>query len=155
QGGGCGSTANYMTGNDVFYSYTATTTGAINIQMTPTGTWSGIFVYEGCANVGVNCIAGVANSGSTIREIESLNVTAGQTYIIVISTNASPQTVGYTLIIQQLNCAAPVDLSAIGAGPDSANLSWTEQGGATSWEVFVQTAGSPIPAGAGQTANTN
>ncbi|HEX9980440.1 MAG TPA: fibronectin type III domain-containing protein, partial [Flavobacterium sp.] len=154
QPAGCGATGNFMTGNDVFYSYTPATSGAISIQMTPTGTWSGIFVYQGCANVGVSCLAGVGNSSTGIRDIPSLAVTAGQEYIIVISTNASPQTVDYTLVIQTLNCAPPTALSANGTGPNSANLSWNG-GTATSWEVFVQTAGSPVPATAGQTATTS
>ena len=49
-----GTATNYMTGNDVFYSYTAATTGAISITMTPQGataTNSSMFVYDGCANV--------------------------------------------------------------------------------------------------------
>ncbi|MGV8994744.1 MAG: choice-of-anchor L domain-containing protein, partial [Flavobacterium sp.] len=156
QAGNCaGVTNNYMTGNDVFYSYTPDFTGAIQITMTPGATYSAIFVYEGCPNVGVNCVAGVANAQNTIRTIPSLSVTAGTTYIIVLSSNALTQTFPYTLTIQQLNCASPTSLSAIGTGPTSANLSWGNPGNATSWEVVVQTAGSPIPTGAGTTANTN
>ncbi len=156
QAGNCGGgTTNYMTGNDVFYSYTPTTTGAIQIEMTPGAGWSGMFVYEGCDNVGLNCVGGVANSGSNPRIIPSLAVTAGTTYIIVLSSNATPQTFPYTLTIQALNCASPNALSATGTGPTSANLSWGNPGNATSWEVFVQTAGSPIPTTAGTTTTNN
>jgi gliding motility-associated-like protein len=150
-----GTATNYMTGNDVFYSYTPTVTGAVSIAMTPTATWSGIFVYDGCANVGLTCVAGVANTNSNIREIPSLLVEAGHQYIIVISTNAAPQTTGYELCIQQLNCAPPNALSALSTGPTSANLSWGNPGAATSWEVFVQPTGASIPTTAGTTANTN
>lgn len=150
-----GTATNYMTGNDVFYSYTPTTSGAISVTMTPAATWSGIFVYEGCANVGVNCLAGVANTGSAPRIIPSIAVTAGQEYIIVISTNAAPQTLGYTLIIQTVNCAEPTTLGVSGLTQTSANLNWANPGGATSWEVAVQTAGSPIPGGAGVQTNNN
>ncbi|RYZ55024.1 MAG: hypothetical protein EOP49_03825, partial [Sphingobacteriales bacterium] len=154
-----GTATNYMTGNDVFYSYTPTTSAAISITMTPTGTWSGIFVYDGCANVGVNCVAGVANTGNGVREIPSLNVIAGHQYIIVISTNATPQTVGYTMVIQTLNCPSPTNLTATATGENagvfSANLSWGNPGGATSWQVFVQPVGAAIPATAGDTATTN
>lgn len=156
QPAGCAGTAtNFMTGNDVFYSFTPTTSGAISITMTPTGTRSAIFVYEGCSNVGVTCLAGVADTGTTIRVIPSLAVTAGQTYIIVISSATAPQTVGYTLNIQTLNCAAPTFLSAVGTGPSSANLSWQNPGGASAWEVFVQSPGAAMPTTAGTTANTN
>jgi len=37
-----GTATNYMTGNDVFYSYTPTANGTIGITMTPGATWSGI-----------------------------------------------------------------------------------------------------------------
>ncbi|HEX9980476.1 MAG TPA: choice-of-anchor L domain-containing protein, partial [Flavobacterium sp.] len=152
----CAAGDNFMLGNDVFYSYTPTETGAISITMTPTSNASGIFVYEGCGNVGDVCLAGVGNNGSGVRDIPSVNVTAGQQYIIVISSNsfAGPQTVDYTLVVQTLNCAPPSNLNATGTGPNSANLSWNG-GTATSWEVFVQTAGSPIPSGAGQQTNIN
>ncbi|RYY88778.1 MAG: T9SS type B sorting domain-containing protein [Chitinophagaceae bacterium] len=150
-----GTATNYMTGNDVFYSYTPTADAAISITMTPTGNWSGIFVYDGCANVGISCVAGVANSGNGVREIPSLSVTAGHNYIIVISTNASPQSVDYTLVIQTLNCAPPTSLSATGTGPTTANLNWANPSGASSWEVVIQTAGSTIPSGSGDVANTN
>jgi len=151
---GCGSTNSYLNGNDVVYSYTATSNGVVNITMTPTATYSGIFVYNSCANIGVSCIAGVANSGTTVRTFD-LNVTAGTTYYIVISTWATPQTTAYTLTLQKVNCPPPTTLSASNIGQNSAQLSWSNPGGATSWQVAVQTAGSPIPSGSGIIANTN
>ena len=151
---GCGSTNSYLNGNDVVYSYTPTFNGVINVTMTPTATYSGIFVYNSCANIGVSCIAGVANSATTVRTFD-LTVTAGTTYYIVISTWATPQTTAYTLTIQRVNCPPPTTLSASNIGQNTAQLSWANPGGATSWQVAVQTAGSPIPSGAGITANTN
>ena len=74
--------------------------------MTPNGTWSGLFVYESCADIGVNCYAGVANAGGGERLIEELPVMAGQTYYILISTWAAPQSVGYTLEITENTCIA-------------------------------------------------
>lgn len=153
-GSSCGSTSSYLNGNDVVYSYTAPATGIINVQMTPTATYSGIFVYSSCANIGVSCLAGVANSNTNIRNFD-LNVTAGQTYYFVISTWAAPQTTGYTLNIQQVNCAPPAALTASGMTMTTANLSWSNPSGATSWQVAVQAAGSSVPTGAGATANTN
>ena len=150
-----GTATNYMTGNDVFYSYTPATSGTISITMTPNDNWSGIFVYQGCANVGVTCVAGVANNGGGVRSIPSLSVTAGLPYIIVISTNATPQTVGYSLVIQEVNCPQPTNLNASNIGQTSATLTWDNPGGATSWEVVVQTPNSGIPTGTGNTTNTN
>ncbi|WP_395052281.1 fibronectin type III domain-containing protein [Flavobacterium sp.] len=146
---------NYMTGNDVFYSYTPTTSGLISITMTPSANWSGIFVYQGCANVGVTCVAGVANNGGGVRVIPNLAVTAGLPYIIVISTNATPQTVAYTLVIQPVTCAQPDNLTAPVVLQTSAQLSWGNPGSATSWQVAVQPAGGAIPSGAGITTTIN
>ncbi|THF47323.1 T9SS type B sorting domain-containing protein [Flavobacterium supellecticarium] len=148
---GCGATGNYLTGNDVVYAYTATFTGMIDISMTPTATYSGIFVYDNCANIGTSCLAGVGNSNSNIRNIPNFPVTAGTTYYFLISTNASPQTTAYTLVIQQVNCPPPTALAVGTLNMTSADLTWGNPSGATEWQVVVQTSGSGIPAGAGTT----
>jgi gliding motility-associated-like protein len=143
-----------LNGNDVVYSFTPTFTGTINVAMTPTGTWSGIFAYSSCANIGVNCLAGVANSGSTIRTFD-LPVTIGSTYYFVISTWPAPQTTGYTLVINRINCVQPTNATVSGISSDSALASWGNPGGATSWQVAVQPAGTGIPTGSGVVTNTN
>ena len=120
----CGVENGYLNGNDVFYAYTATETGVISITMAPSESYSGIFVYNGCANVGVSCIAGVGNFSTDVREIPALSVTAGQTYIILISTWASPQTTPYTLSIQKVNCTPPNNLGATNITTTDAVLSW-------------------------------
>ncbi|UUC46751.1 choice-of-anchor L domain-containing protein [Flavobacterium cerinum] len=148
---GCGATGNYLTGNDVVYSYTATFTGFIDISMSPTATYSGIFVYDNCANIGVSCLAGVGNSNSNIRNIPNFPVTTGTTYYFVISTNASPDVTGYTLVIQQVNCPPPTALSVGTLNMTSADLTWTSPAGSTEWQVVVQTPGAGIPTGAGTT----
>ncbi|MEI7508528.1 MAG: CUB domain-containing protein, partial [Flavobacterium sp.] len=151
-----GTATNYMAGNDVFYSYTAEFTGAISITMTPTGTNSSIFVYQGCSNVGVSCLAGVANTTGGVRSIPNINVTAGQTYIIVLSSSATTLTYPYTLVIQKLNCAAPTGLIANGTTSTSTLLSWSTPT-STSWEYLVQplSAGSTIPTASGTTTASN
>ena len=103
---GCGSTSSYLNGNDVVYAYTSTFTGAIKIDLTPTATYSGIFAYASCADIGVNCIGGVANDGTTLRTF-NLNVQNGTTYYLVISTWPAPQTTAYTLNISKV-CPAGV-----------------------------------------------
>ena len=156
QGTGCaGGATNYLQGYEVFYSYTATTTGNISVTMTPTNTNSSIFVYNGCANVGVTCLGtGVANTTAAPRVIPSLAVVAGQTYVFVIATNATTQSTPYSLVIQEVTCTPPTALTAGNIGTVTASLSWTNPT-ATSWQVAVQPAGSAIPSGPGITANTN
>lgn len=151
---GCGSANNYLNGNDVVYSYTAATSGVINITMTPTGTFSGIFAYASCADIGINCLAGVANGGTTVRTFD-LPVVAGSTYYIVISTWAAPQTTAYTLTIQTVNCPPPTTLAVGSLTQTSANLTWANPGGATSWEYDIQPVAAPIPAGAGVQTSSN
>ncbi|TGD58728.1 fibronectin type III domain-containing protein [Flavobacterium humi] len=157
QGAGCaGGATNYMAGAEVFYSYTPTFTGNITISMTPTGVSSSLYVYNGCANVGVSCLGGVADNTGNPRVIQPLAVTAGQTYIIVISSSTTPAAgIPYSLVIQQFNCTPPVGLPTTNINTTSADLSWTNPTGATAWEVAVQPAGSGIPTGAGQPAATN
>ncbi|MES2487528.1 MAG: choice-of-anchor L domain-containing protein [Bacteroidota bacterium] len=154
---GCGVNYGYLNGNDVVYSYAATQTGVVSIDLTGlTDNYAGMFVYNSCANIGVSCIGGDYNNFETTPlSIPTLSVTAGVTYYIVISTYASPQTVGYTLTVQQVNCAPPVGLLTTSIGMTSANLSWTNPSGATSWEVVVQPVIDGIPTGSGVTANTN
>jgi hypothetical protein len=120
--------------------------------MTPAGTPSGnssLFVYNGCANVGVNCIAGVANASSTPR-IVTIPVVNGQTYIIVISSSATNPTVGYNLVIQREECTPkPVNLSATDPLLDTATLSWVSPEFAA-WEVEVQPLNASVPTGNGE-----
>ncbi|MGK4566386.1 choice-of-anchor J domain-containing protein [Flavobacterium sp. 3HN19-14] len=91
QGTQCNATpsgTNYLQGNEVFYSYTATTDGLISVTMTPIGatsTNSSVFVYSSCANIGTSCIAGLANAAVTVRTF-NMAVTAGSTYYFVISS---------------------------------------------------------------------
>jgi gliding motility-associated-like protein len=155
-GTGCGTTGDFLNGNDVVYAYTvpATTTGLISIDMNPLGTPNtGVFVYNDCASIGSNCLAGVGNNNSNVRSIPALVVIPGQTYYIVVSSTGG--TFPYNITIQDVTCAPPTGLSATGTGPNSANLSWQNPGSATAWEVFVQTAGSSIPSTPGIPANTN
>src|SRR5699024_5594666 len=88
---------NYLNGNRIYFSFTAEEDGLINLdQMTlpwEIGTQcygtaqSAVLVYDGCDNVGVECLAGLYTSSTdAIERINNLPVEAGHTYIIVIST---------------------------------------------------------------------
>jgi hypothetical protein len=111
QGSNCGSnTQFYLDGDDVVYKYTASTTGFININLTPTTSsdiYSGIFIYGNCADIGINCLAGVANGTSNLRTISQFPITIGQSYYIVISSYPTPQSIAYTLNIQVATCTNP------------------------------------------------
>ncbi|WP_306352502.1 fibronectin type III domain-containing protein [Flavobacterium sp. '19STA2R22 D10 B1'] len=96
----CGVSTNYLNGNDVVYAYTAVGDGTINIGLNPTQSNVGVFVYTACNLIGNTCVAGAVNNavGGPIN-INGFNVEAGQTFYIVISTLAPPQSTAYTLTI--------------------------------------------------------
>lgn len=157
QGNLCGAVpagTNYMAGDDVFYSYTPTTTGLISVTMTPQGaasTNSSLFIYSGCANVGVSCVTGVANTGTAVRTVTFI-ATAGVPYIVVISSSTT-QSIGYSLLIQEEACTPkPISLTTGSITTTTASLSWTNPG-FTSWQVAVQPVGAAIPTGAGEPAS--
>jgi gliding motility-associated-like protein len=158
-GTGCGTMEwqQYLNGNDVVYAYTAAATGTISIDMTDSANSSGLFVYDSCADIGINCVAGgIVDWQELPVSIPEFDVTAGQTYYIVISTwGPFPQVTPYDLVIQQVNCTPPVGLPTTGVGETSAQLSWTNPTAATSWQIVVQAPGAGIPAGAGTTVSTN
>lgn len=153
-----GAAANYMNGNDVFYSFTPTFTGQIAISLSPTANFSSVHVYSACPGTGgATCLAGVGNTNSNIRNINPFNVTAGQTYYVIISSYvgttppSSQQTVGYTLTIQQVFCTQPPALTAVNTSATSADLSWGVTPGITSWEVSYAPAPYGLPTGIGVT----
>lgn len=124
---GCGSTSSYLNGNDVVYKYTSTFNGNLKVTLSElSASWSGIFAYNSCSDIGVNCIAGVANSGDANRVFE-LPVTIGEDYYFVISTWSPPQTVGYTLTIEELLCSKPTDVTTQSISYNSATSEWDGQ----------------------------
>ncbi len=154
---GCGTTASYLNGFEVFYAYTATFTGDVSIVMTGNGNSSGMFVYTSCTNVGQSCAAGGIGNATNPVSIPNFAVTAGQTYYIVISTSGNVASTPYTLTVQPASCAPPTNLSAPTVGATSANLTWGNPGGFTSWNVVVQPQGTGIPTATTEfvVANTN
>ena len=97
----------YLTGDDVVYSYTPTTTQSLNITVSNTDGYSGMFVFTGCPFAST---VAYANTGfePVPFSVNGLIAQAGVTYYIVISTWALPQETSYTLNIQS---AAPVTLN--------------------------------------------
>lgn len=95
----------YHGGNDVIYSYTATFTGAINVQIPAAIAWTGMFMYNNCADIGVSYAACATGPSAGARNISNFPVTAGQTYFIYISSWPTPQTVTYTLNVTDASLA--------------------------------------------------
>ncbi|MEY8847334.1 choice-of-anchor J domain-containing protein, partial [Psychroserpens sp. XS_ASV72] len=148
---GCGSTSAYLNGDDKFYAFTAASDGSINVDLTNiTDTYTGVFIYNDCGDVGVACAAGDVNANATTDlAITNFPVSTGNTYYIVVSTWASPQTTTYDLSVTAgASCIGISDLSVDTVGPDSVTLSWTANSGETAWEVAIQPDGTGEPAAA-------
>ncbi|MDG5491179.1 choice-of-anchor J domain-containing protein [Psychroserpens sp. SPM9] len=163
------STTNYLNGNKIFLSYTPTQDGLVTLTQTTAvvsgggddncfNSRSSLFVYDSCAEVGVNCTAGViTNDPFDPKTISNLLVQAGETYIIVVSSELSPTAgICFELVISSPTCAPPGDLVYSNLTEDSVSFSWDNIGGfADSWEYTVVPTGSGEPNGSGTPTNSN
>ncbi|WP_417291477.1 choice-of-anchor J domain-containing protein [Corallibacter sp.] len=162
------STANYLRGDKIFLSYTPTEDGLLSLsQTTFTGGdstnncyngRSSLFVYDSCAEVGVNCLAGTTTrNGFVPSEINNFLVQAGQTYIVVVSSELSSGAgICLELEISSPTCAPPSEMTFNSLTENSVTFSWDNIGGfADSWEYAVVSAGSGEPVGSGTLTNTN
>lgn len=171
QGSNClsSTTGNYLLGNKIFFSYTPTEDGVINIsQMTlpwTSGTqcWgnaaSGVFIYESCSMVGVECLAGLYTTAtSQPKTIENFPVTAGTEYTIVMSTSLGGTTASicFNFSLSFTTCPAPSIFSYTDLLQESVTFSWNNPVGiADSWEYVVLPVSDPAPTGSGTATATN
>ena len=156
---GCGTTSSYLNGDDVVYAYAATSDTSINVALSSIGsTYSGVFVYTDCADIGSACVAGVGNASSTANYDFDVEVTNGTNYYIVISTWATPQSTTYTLDITENTCtSATVAYSVISdcdiSGGFNIEVDITDMGTATDLTVSDDQA-SPTQSATGTTTLT-
>ncbi|AWA29374.1 hypothetical protein HYN48_04325 [Flavobacterium magnum] len=147
--------ANYLQGNEVFYSVTATSDVPINVVMTPLGNSpnSSVFVYEGCIGNGGTCLGGVANNTLNVRNFV-FNAVSGHTYTIIVSSSTT-QPIAYGLLVQEVKCTPmPANLAASPVTTTNAHLTWDAQS-YSSWQVAVQPLGTEVPSGDGVAVATN
>jgi len=111
----CGSS--YMNGDDIVIEYIPTTTECVTIALTNTDTWTGIFITDGCPDdPSTICIDNSTNSSGN-PEINSLDVVAGTSYYITISTNPSPQCTAFDLNIT--TCPTPTCSDGVQNGTET------------------------------------
>lgn len=84
----CGSSL-YYGGEDKVISFTPTTSGNVSINLTSTGSWVGMTLYQGCPTAGGTCVA-FAQSSAGNQSIGCAAVVAGQTYYLVVDSWPSP-----------------------------------------------------------------
>ncbi|WP_299386368.1 T9SS type A sorting domain-containing protein [uncultured Lacinutrix sp.] len=106
--------AYYMSGDDVFYSYSPIITQTYRVSLTGIdASYSGLHIWDGCIDgaTAPACV-GFLGSSNTVDRIIDVELAAGTTYYIAISTWAAPQSVGYTL---NIDVAPPANDECAGA----------------------------------------
>lgn len=131
----------YLNDNEVVYSYTAGTDGAINIQTTNDDESVGLWVFAGCpfeSTVGYH----TAFNG-TSRSISDLPVMEGETYYIVISSWYVPNnSTDYTISIEGTEAVDPPTCLRVSELTTSvltsayATLEWLPTSDESEWEVL-------------------
>ena len=96
---GCGSL--YQDGEDYIYEYTPTVDQSIDITLTGTGSYTGVFVTDKCpSSGGVNCIASQTESGGNPM-LCSVNLSAGKTYYIMVDTDPGPTCTPFNIRVNE------------------------------------------------------
>lgn len=84
----CGSSL-YYGGEDKVITFTPATSGNISINLTSTGSWSGITLYNGCPTAGGTCVA-YSQSSLGNQSIGCAAVVSGITYYLVVDSWPAP-----------------------------------------------------------------
>jgi hypothetical protein len=138
----CGSTS-YYTGEDVVYSFTPTADGLVTIDLTSTGTYTGIMLYDDCpmSGQGGSCMG--YSQSSAGNESLCVSVEADVTYYLVIDSYASPDCNPFTINIStpdpigvpgDLPCdAIPIEIGGIQSGNNACASGVDEPTAASCW----------------------
>jgi Secretion system C-terminal sorting domain len=105
--------SSYMNGDEYIFDYTPASNETINITLTNTGTYVGIFVTDNCPDIG-SCVGSATDfSGNPI--LSCVNLTAGITYFFTVSTYPAPQTTAFDIDIQVVGVSPPANDECGGA----------------------------------------
>lgn len=155
-------TQNYLNGAKAYFTYSPSQNGLISLSNVTTSASSnhitGVFVYDGCTNVGVQCIGGASTSAVGVPGIiPNIPVQAGHTYVIVVSSQLQASAaITFNLTVNTAQCAPPSVFTYNDLLQSSVRFSWDNVGGfASMWEYKVQAAGAGVPVGAGTQTSTN
>lgn len=98
----CGNSS-YLTGEDEVFTFTPSASGDITINLTSTGSYTGVMLYQGCplstvcSGSAAICVA--YEQSSTGNKSLCATVVAGQTYYLIIDSWASPACNPYNISI--------------------------------------------------------
>lgn len=125
----------FGTYNDVWYSFVATDASqAFNLQINGSASSIGIAVYNSCGGASFICST-LTSSG----EYAIPGLTVGNTYLVQLFTSVS--NAGTFSFCVYDGCPFPTSFLVFDATPESISLGWTDNAGASTWDVFYTTTG--------------
>src|SRR5690625_4204615 len=102
----CGTTDAYLYGYDVVYKYTADDDYILQVDLTNVSDdYTGVFVYEDCADIGDECAAEGSVSEIIANHGFQMSVENGKDYYFVVSSAEPTDSFDYTLTINGTTCA--------------------------------------------------
>jgi hypothetical protein len=91
----------YMDGEDYMFTYTPSVNQLINITISGTGSYTGVFVTDDCPDAGgVNCIAQNTNSSGN-PFLCDVSLDAGTTYYIMVDTDPTPNCTNFNIQVSE------------------------------------------------------
>jgi len=111
----CGSSL-YYGGEDKVITFTPTASGNVSINLTSSGSWVGITLYQGCPTAGGTCVA-YAQSSAGNQSIGCATVISGQTYYLVVDSWPSPTCNPFNVTISAPTGGIPAGTTCANAVP--------------------------------------
>ncbi|NSW46566.1 MAG: hypothetical protein HPY79_12210 [Bacteroidales bacterium] len=113
--------SSYMDGEDFLYQYTPSSNQSIDITLTGTSSYTGIFVIQGCPDQpSSSCIASNTSSSGN-PHLCGVSLSSGITYYIMIDTDPTPTCTPFNIQIYPSSapsCGLNYTLSSISYSPD-------------------------------------
>lgn len=140
----CGSTF-YFGGEDRVWIFTPSITGTVSINLTSTGTWNGLMLYQGCPlnGQGGSCIS--TSQSSAGNQSITACLTANVTYYLILDVFPSPTCNPFT----NLTISAPVPAGGcvLGSGVVNIALPYVSSGRTTCGKINDLTPSNTISCG--------
>ena len=95
---GAGCTSPYLGGEDYLFQFTPATNQTVNIALSNTLTWTGLFVTNGCPTSGGTCVGSATSVGGN-PVLNNVNLIAGQTYYFIVDTYPTPNCTPFTISV--------------------------------------------------------
>lgn len=136
--------SSYLNGDDMVFEFTLTEASYLNASMTSPDSYIGLFITKDCPDLlaPAQVLKSATSSGSSVSFTELTLQPA--TYFAIVSSWPDPQSIEFTLnlwLTPLPSCATPTSPNATNVSTNSANLSWTENGTATVWDIEYGTTG--------------